>query len=308
MAVATRAAARVRERPRTVWTAYLWILPAFVPVLLFILYPVVHSIWLSFYNVFLLRPRPLAFQGLRNYEELITAEKDILPITIQTVEWMVVVVAGSMLVGFVFAIGLNQRFRWRTLVRALIFVPWVLPEVVVAAIWKYMLDGANGIVNEFLVRIGVLQQYHPFLADPATSLASGMFVQIWRTYPFITIMLLAGLQTIPQEIYEAARVDGASRWQSLLHITIPQLRFPLSITSLTAAIWTVNSFSILWVLTEGGPLNSSTTIPIEVYKIAWQYYRFSRGAALSVLLFLAILVLAIWYVRTLRLTQRAEEA
>ena len=285
------------------FTGYTYVSPALGLVLLMILFPVAEAIRMSFYRVYLLKPGT-PFVGLQMYTRLL-GDENITLVLHNTAFWVIAITFFSMLMGLGLALVLNRTFRFNDFVSALLFLPWVLPEVVIATIWQWMLDGGVGIINEVLVRIGLIKSYYPWLASEKTVLSGCTAVLVWRTYPFATIMVLAGLKAIPSELNEAAKVDGASGIQIFCHITLPQLQYVLLICTLIVFIWTINQFGIPWVMTQGGPLYFSTTIAIYIYRLAFRAFRLSQGAALSTLLFLIILVFSIIYLKVLGVVKEA---
>lgn len=292
---------QMTRKQREALTGLVYIFPAFVLIGMFILYPAFHGLRLSFYRVHLVRPgRP--FVGLAQYAAVL--HDPLFPLTVKnTLVYTAVVVPTALCFGLIFALALNKDFPFKNIVRALVFIPWVLPEIVVASFWKYMLDGHSGIINELLVRMHIIDSYKAWFGSKETALITAALVMAWRTYPFMTILLLGGLQVIPRELYEAAKVDGASVVQSFRYITIPLLRYVLAIAGIIATLWALQSFGIIYVLTGGGPMDSSRIISLTIYDIGFSFFRLGRAAAFSGLLFVVVLTLAIIYVRQLKVME-----
>jgi len=284
-------------------TGYAYSTPALGLVLLMIIFPVAEAIRMSFYRVYLLKPGA-PFVGVQMYTRLLE-DKNITLVMHNTILWLLAITFFSMLIGLGLALILNRSFRFNDFISVLLFLPWVLPEVVIATVWRWMLDGGVGIINEVMVWMKLIKSYYPWLASEGTVLPACIAVLIWRTYPFVTIMVLAGLKTIPAELNEAAEVDGASKLQIFWYITLPQLQYVLLICTLIVFIWTINQFGIPWVMTQGGPLYFSTTLAIYIYRLAFWAFRLSQGAALSTILFLIILVFSIIYLKLLRVVKEA---
>jgi multiple sugar transport system permease protein len=282
----------------------LYIIPALFFIGVFIIYPVLLAGRLSLHDVHLVRTqRP--FVGLEQYKDILADPLFWLYVR-NTITYAAIVLPTALILGMVFALTLNKEMPFKNILRAMVFMPWVLPEVVVASFWKFLLDGNTGLLNEALLRLHLISSYQSWLGSQQTALATTALVMAWRTYPFMTILLLAGLQTIPVELYESAAVDGATAWQRFWHITLPMMRYVLAVAGIVASLWSLQSFTIIYVLTGGGPFNSSRVLSLSIYDTAFRFFKLGRASALSVILFVAILGLAIVYVRQLRLTEEEE--
>lgn len=281
---------------------YLYVLPVVVLVCTLIIYPILHSMRLSFLNVYLLK-KTSSFVGLDQYKELLTKDPYLPLVANNTLWWIIIATVGSIGIGFLLALFLNVKVKFQNLLRILIFIPWIAPEVVIAGIWKYIFDGSSGILNEVLLRLGLIDAYVPWLSSIKTVLFADVFVQIWRNYTFVTILFLAGLQAIPKELYESAEIDGATKFQLLIYITIPQLRTMIAFATLIIVLWSFNTFAIPFIMSAGGPLYRSTIIPIYIYNIGIQFFKISKAAALSNMLFVFIFIFSITYVFSLKVTK-----
>ncbi|MHB1653858.1 MAG: carbohydrate ABC transporter permease [Desulfitobacteriaceae bacterium] len=285
-----------KTRGMEIIAGYLFIAPAIIMLLVLIIYPIFRGFVLSFTDSNLLKSWTYNFNGLENYRTIF-ADEVVREVLFNVFKFALTVVTITIILGLFLGIVLNSIKRAKNIIRALVFLPWVLPEVIVGSIWRWMLNGDKGILNSILVdKLHLLSNYVQWL-DESHALFSAAAVYIWRTYPFVTIMISAGLQSIPQELYESAEIDGANKWQTFLYITIPQLRFVLTISTLITTLWTINGFGILNVLTGGGPLNASTTLPILIYETAFQHYRMGLASALSVVQFVIVLIFSLIYLR-----------
>ncbi|QSB15360.1 sugar ABC transporter permease [Natronosporangium hydrolyticum] len=239
------------------------------------------------------------FVGLDNYVEMLGDRR------FRNALWVSLLFSvGSLVFQFViaFAIALvfNAGFRGQSWVRTLLLVGWVLPPVVSGSLFRWLLDGTFGLINHILVSVGLTQQAIFFLSDPTLALVSVTAASIWVGVPFLTVLLLAGLRTLPREIYEAAGVDGAGYWQSLRHMTLPLMK-PVSLTVLLlAAIWTFKAFDTIYIMTGGGPARATEVLPLYAYHMAFRVHDFSTGAAAAVVLMLFPLILGILYLRSAR--------
>jgi multiple sugar transport system permease protein len=296
------AIAAVRARRRVSYRQiypYLLIAPALGVLALVLLYPFVNGVWISFHQDTLMsRSRP--FVGLDNYRAVFAIPQFGSVMRISLV-WTIGSVVTEAVLGVLIALMLNRSFRGREVFRALLLVPWVMPAVVTAVIWRWLYHAEFGVVNQVLGPLGIVPDKQNWLGDPATALWAVMVANIWRGFPFWMTMILAGLQAIDPEIYQAARVDGASGWQLFRHITLPNLRLVLTITSILSFVGNFNNFTLIYALTGGGPVDSTKILPIFIWETAFKFTRFGEAAALAtffaVLMAIAILV----YARALRL-------
>ena len=280
------------------FSSYLYILPPVVIILVFIIIPIFYAIDLSFYNVHLIKPR-VRFVGLKNYLYILH-NSTFWEIFYNSMRWIGFGVLGTLLIGLGLGLFLNLEFRFNSLVRGLIFIPWIMPEVCVAFAWRWMLNSEMGVINEILKRLNLISNYVAWLAEPRMVLYVCLFVAIWRIYPFIALMILATLHGIPKELYEAGAIDGANFWQRFWYLTFPQLRYALTIGALLTIIWLMNSFTTVFIMTEGGPLHYSEILPVLIYKTAFQSYRLSRAAAISMINFTLLLIFSLIYLWVFR--------
>jgi multiple sugar transport system permease protein len=201
--------------------------------------------------------------------------------------------------GMAIALLINRAFFGRGVVRAAVLVPWAIPTVISALMWKFMFDGQNGIVAKWFEIIGIVPDMGELLTTKAGSMFAVIFADVWKTTPFMALLLLAGLQTIPSSLYEAANVDGASKVQQFFHITLPLMKSTILVALLFRTLDAFRIFDLIYVLTGGGPANSTETITIYAYKTMFAQMDFGRGSALSVVVFLCVAIISILFVRWL---------
>lgn len=211
----------------------------------------------------------------------------------------IISVALELILGLAIALLINRQFRGRGIVRASVLVPWAIPTVVSAMMWKFMFDGQNGIMAKFFHSIGLIPDMGTLLTSKYWSMFAVIFADVWKTTPFMTLLLLAGLQTIPSSLYEAAHVDGASRMQQFFRITLPLLKPTILVTLLFRTLDAFKIFDLVYVLTGGGPANATETISIYTYKTMFAQMNFGEGSALSVIGFICIAIISIIYIRFL---------
>lgn len=275
---------------------YVFLVPALLLVGAVILYPLASGVVLSFHNAQLLRPGRDGFVGLDNYLALLS-DPVAWTALVNTVIW----VGGSVLlqigVGIGVALLLDGRYRGVGAVRVLVLLPWFLPSVVVAHMWSMMLDARFGVLNDILVRMGILGAPQAWFADPATALLSVMFIELWWSVPFFALFLLAGLQAVPEDLVDATRVDGASSLQRFRYLTLPFVRPVIVVAAVLQVIRLANSPDLLNILTGGGPGRVSMTLSLYAFRTAYSKFDFGYAAAISVVLLLGLSVFTVVYIR-----------
>ena len=294
----------VRRRPEwqrqwlreEVILGYALLTPAVIILALMIGYPAFSGIWYSFQNKMIGFANP-HFVGLDNYTSLLK-DPAVWKSVWRSLYFAVISVSIKLPLGLAVALLLNQTFFARGTVRGIVLLPWSLPLVVSVLIWSWMYSDLFGIFNSLLMKAHLIEQPINFLGNPNLAMPSVIVVNIWRGFPFFAINLLAGLQSIPEDLYEAARVNGASRWQLFRHITLPGLRTVIMIITLLSFIWTFNDFTSIWVLTRGGPGTATEVFTIVTYKIAFIGLEIGKAAALPVMLMPFFTLLIIWLTRT----------
>ena len=273
--------------------AYLFLAPAIIAIVSVLFYPIVNLFITSFYSPETFT-RPSEFIGLKNYESVLNDPA--FPRAVRnTFIWTFGVSIGQVLLGMYFALILHRRFPGRWLARMLVIVPWVLPGIVVAVTWRFMYHQDLGLINNSLRAIGLGHLAHSWLGDPNTAMPAVIVVGIWKGFAFYTLMFLAGLQTIPTELYESAKIDGAGERQQLFRITLPLLRPVIVTSTILGLIWTSNYFDAIFVLTAGGPARSTETLPMFIYNTAFAYYHFEEGMAGSNILMFIVLSILVSY-------------
>jgi multiple sugar transport system permease protein len=258
-------------------------------------FPIVYSLWLSLTDLVVSRPRSGRYVGLANYAELFRNGVFLASLW-KTGYYSAVFLAGTLVLGMLVALLLNQRFHGRNFVIGCLLIPWAIPKVVNGLIWKWIYDGNYGILNAALVALGVTREYKFWFGEsPLLGMLLIAAADIWKLVPFVALVLLAGLQTIPQTLYDAAKVDGAGAMQRFRLVTIPQLRYPLIIILILQTTAAVKLFDIIAVLTEGGPGDRTMVTYYYIYRIAFGYMKTGLAAAGAYFVSAIILVLAVAY-------------
>jgi multiple sugar transport system permease protein len=252
----------------------------------------------------LIRPQDYRFVGLGNYLRLVRDDTFWLTLWNSFV-WVFGSVSFQFLGGFAAALLLHQSFRGRAFVRTVTLIPWIVPGVVVALIWEWLYQPNYGVINDLLFRLGWLTERVAWLSDPNLAMPAVIATNVWRGVPFFAVMLLAGLQAIPDELYEAARVDRATVGQRFLHVTLPLLRPIIVVATATRVVWTFNYADLIFVMTSGGPANATQITSTYTLLQAYSNLDFGYAATLSVILLVIMLAFTVVY---LRLTRGIESA
>jgi len=282
--------------------AYVLLIPLVLTLFILLAYPIASAIWIT------LQDKTIGmvgrFIGLENYRELLLNDAFFWQVVRNGFVFTLGSVFLKLIAGMIMALVLNQPMRWRGLWRGVLLMPWVAPTVVTALSWRWILD-LTGVLNLTLRDLGLMKTSIPWLAQYGTALLSLVLVNAWRGFPFFGITLLAGMQAIPQELYEAAEMDGASIWQRFRFVTLPSLRTVILVVTILSVIWTFNDFSIVWLLTGGGPGHATDVFATYTYKLGFVTSRLGYGQTVSVIL-APVLILIIMLLSPLMLRGEAE--
>jgi len=277
------------------YLAYALIAPAAIYIILIVAWPLLETIRLSFTNSSLAGED---YVGLENYQKMFSSKK-FNGIVTRTFVWMFFSVSLKLIIGLIGAVLLNANLKGRSIFRVLVMPPWVVPIAIGMLGWLWLYNGYFGIIAGVGMRTGILDGPFGFLAYKQSAFISTIIADVWVGTPMVTVFFLAAMQGVPRDLYEAAYCDGASRWDRFFKITLPQITPVIITMSLLSAIWTFNSFEIIWILTEGGPRGSTTTLIIDTYKQALGNYKFGRGAARAVVVMILLMLFAGFYLALL---------
>jgi len=283
-------------RNRNNGTAYALLAPALLILGLVILYPLLNTLWQSLQHHVLTRPYQDGFVGLDNYAQAI-ADAEVREAAWRTVLFTVCAVGAKLALGMLGALLLNVKMRGAAWVRSFYMLPWLVPSVVAALVWRWIFNDQFGIANEMLQRVG--GPAINWLGQDVTAMFAVILVDVWRGLPLMTLLLLAGLSTIPRETIEAAMIDGSNAWQRFWRVVLPQLRTVLIMAGTLSLIGTFNSFNIIWVMTGGGPAHATDILVTHVFRTAFQGFDFGYASALAILILLLITLLTALYRRLL---------
>jgi multiple sugar transport system permease protein len=286
-------------RMRRHWADYLYVAPAILVMVLVIGYPLVYTVYLSFFDTEA-RTLEWTYTGISNYDAILTdGSLDFWKTTRNTLYWTIGSTFFAFVLGFGSALVVQRQFIGRGIVRAILLIPYVISHVAAAYVWRWLLHSDYGLVSGTLIEWGVIDRPLVLLDAINNAMPTLILVNVWKEFPFVMIMLLAGLQTVPDQLLRAARVDGAGPWQQFIHVTVPHLKGVILITTLLLFVVNLNSFTLVWLMTGGGPADATQIWITEIYKQAFTSLRYGLASAYSVILFLIMLSLGYFYVRAL---------
>lgn len=280
--------------------AALLVAPAMAVIALVAFYPLGHALWLSLWKINLrFANTPWVFVGLGNYVDAITDDARWLNALRVTLTITFTSLLAEFVLGMIFALVMNQSFKGRALVRASVLIPWSLTTVVSARMWQVIYHASYGVFNRILVDIGLIDAYKPWIISPVFTIWAMIGADVWKTTPFVALLLTAGMQLIPGELYEAAAIDGATAWDRFWRITFPLLRPTMLVALLFRMIDVFRMLDLPFVLTGGGPGQATETLSLYTYRVIFTDLKFGGGSALAVLTFLMILGTAFIFIRVL---------
>lgn len=277
---------------------YLFVLPAFLYMVIFVGYPIVDNIILSFQDVTMktLTAAHKPFAGLDNYLAIFS-DAVFCKALWNTLLFTVCCLILQFLIGFVLAVFFNQNFRFSKPVRGLLMMPWMIPITVTALIFKFIFGTDVGILNYILQSFGLIKENIDWLTSSSTAMFAIICANVWIGIPFNMILLSTGLTTIPQELYESASIDGANKVQSFLKITLPLLKPTIESVLILGFIYTFKVFDLVYVMTGGGPVNSTHMLSTYSYKLSFEMFKYSKGSAVANILLVILLIVGIFYLK-----------
>ncbi len=282
-----------RKIGKNCW-GYIYIAPAFLFVFAVMMLPLIYTLIMGFIKTDLFTGKT-EFVGIKQFARIFGDPYFRLAIK-NTLLWTVGSVVFQFVIGFIIANILNAvHIRGKTIIRILLMVPWVLPSVVSAMVWDWSYHPDFGIINEILKRAGMITQSINWTSSGATALLSAIIVNVWKMVPFVVLMTEAALQGVSQDLKEAARVDGAKSYQVFFHIIMPEISPSVNTTILLLSIWTMNAFTFIYLLTEGGPAHSSEILSLYIYRQAFKNYDFGSASAAASVLFVITAAIALLY-------------
>ncbi len=275
------------------WLIWVFLAPASVLLAALMYYPMIGTVIESFFDSSFISATP-KFAGFEVYRKVL-ATRDFSEVLWNSIYWTLGVVALQNLFGFFTALLLNEHIPGRGMLRALVLLPWILPGVVTAILWRFMYDPQLGLINSLLIRFGLMDEGAAWLADSSTAMAAVIFAAVWKGFPFSALIYLAALQNVDREQLEAATIDGAGAWRRLWDVTLPALRSVVVVNVVLTLILTFNYFDMVWVLTRGGPQNATHIFPTKIFELGFGQFRFGEAATYGVFSIMVLAVLVSLY-------------
>lgn len=288
------------KRNKEKWIPYLFISPTVLLIIGFMFYPLINIFYYSVQHYDLTTPYYNGFAGLENFKKIFTEDPLFFSSLRISLKWVIAQVGLQLVFGMILALLLNQTFKFRAFIRAAAFTPWAISGVLASVMWSLMYNEHMGVVNDILIKLGVIDEGKAWLADTSTVFSSVVIAELWRGIPFFAITLLAALQSIPEELYEAAKVDGAGRIKTFFYVILPQLKNTIVLTTMLRVIWEFNNVDLIFNLTGGGPANHTTTLTMYIAQQAIRDGNFGYGSALTVISFMILLIFVVLYMKMTR--------
>ena len=277
---------------------WIMILPATIIIAMALFYPVISTVVISFQDRSLFMPHLSRFVGINNYKNILSSQEFWSALKV-TIYFTVISVFAEFVIGLFTAILLNQNFKMKTFLRALVILPWAIPTVANGVLWQWIFDANYGALNGLLYQLGIIKDYVNWLGSPFLALNMVIIADVWKNCWFFTIVLLGALQTIPKSYFEAAEVDGAGFWSRLFKVTLPLLRPAIAVSLVLRTSEAFKVFDIIYIMTKGGPANGTQVLSYYVYHKSFEAMKLGEGAAISTVIAVVILAAAIFYTKIL---------
>lgn len=283
----------MKRKVKVDYARWVFVLPALIIVGVLLIYPIFSSLYYSMTTKHLIRPS-YDFIGLANYQAVLS-DSNFFKAFLTSIVWTICSLAGQLIIGFTSALAINRVKVGKGIYRTLMIIPWAFPSIVIALSWKWILNGVSGFLPNILVQLGICSELPQFLSDNSLVFLTLIFINVWFGAPMIMVNVLSALQTIPQDQYEAAQIDGASKLQQFWHITVPHIKIVVGLLVVLRTIWVFNNFDMIYLLTGGGPANATTTVPIYAYNMGWGTKMLGKSSAVTMLLLAFLLLVCIVY-------------
>ena len=283
----------MKRKAKADYARWVFVLPALIIVGVLLIYPIFSSVYYSMTTIQLIRPS-YDFVGLANYQAVLL-DPNFFKAFLTSIVWTICSLVGQLIIGFTSALAINRVKVGKSVYRTLMIIPWAFPSIVIALSWKWILNGVSGFLPNILVQLGICSELPQFLSDNSLVFLTLIFINVWFGAPMIMVNVLSALQTIPQDQYEAAQIDGASKLQQFWHITVPHIKIVVGLLVVLRTIWVFNNFDMIYLLTGGGPANATTTVPIYAYNMGWGTKMLGKSSAVTMLLLAFLLLVCIVY-------------
>lgn len=279
------------------YTPYILIGPTVLMTVIVMFLPVLRVFYLSFQNYNYLKMYANGYAGIENYVKLFTKDDTFRDAIVVTIKWVFCEISLQLLIGLTVALALNQRFKGRSVVRAISFIPWAVSGVLTTMLWLLMYNEHIGIINRIFVALHLLEEPRAWLGNTSTALGSVIVAELWRGTPFFAVTFLAALQSIPVELYESAKVDGCGAVLRFIKITLPFLKDSIVLTTLLRCIWEFNSIDLIYTMTNGGPMRLTTTLSVYMMQTAIVKSNYGYASAIGVVCFISLTIFALVYLK-----------
>lgn len=283
----------MKQKVKFDYARWIFVLPALLVVGTLLIYPIFSSLYFSMTTKHLIKPA-YDFIGLANYKAVLS-DPNFFRAFLTSILWTIFSLVGQLFIGFTSALAIHRIGRGKGIYRTLMIIPWAFPSIVIALSWKWILNGVSGFIPNLLVQFGFCNTLPQFLSDNSLVFGTLLFINVWFGAPMIMVNVLSALQTIPQDQYEAAQIDGASRIQQFVHITMPHIKVVVGLLVVLRTIWIFNNFDLIYLITGGGPANATTTVPIYAYNMGWGTKMLGKSSAVTMLLLAFLLLVSIVY-------------
>ena len=283
----------MKRKEKVDYARWIFVLPALLVVGVLLIYPIFSSLYYSMTSKHLIR-LTYDFIGMANYKEVLT-DPNFYKAFLNSILWTIGSLLGQLFIGFTAALAINRVKVGKGIYRTLMIIPWAFPSIVIALSWKWILNGVSGFIPNMLVQLGICSELPQFLSDSSLVFLTLIFINVWFGAPMIMVNVLSALQTIPQDQYEAAQIDGASKFQQFWFITVPHIKIVVGLLVVLRTIWVFNNFDIIYLLTGGVPANATTTMPIYAYNMGWNTKLLGRSSAVTMLLLAFLLLVCVVY-------------
>ena len=284
---------------------HLFMLPAYIVLLTCMGYPLINTLRLAFSNYKLTAKNKISFAGFDNFSKIFN-DPQIGMIAMNTLKFVVITLLLQLTLGFILALALKKPFKGRGIYQAVVFTPWAFSGFLVGLIFQWMFNGEYGLINDVLLKLGLIEEKISFLGTPGVSLWTVIVALVWQGIPFFGIMLLAALQSVPEELMEAAKIDGANALGRFWNVTIPCIKPTIVVTVLLRTIWIFNNADLIYIMTKGGPANTSDTLSSYMFIKAYSTLDFGFVSALGVLFMMGLTIYILWFMKITKYNQAGD--
>ena len=283
---------------------YVFVYPIFITISTLVIGVLIYNIKMSFQDIRLIGGSDQNI-GWQTYSDVFD-RRETITVILNSLKFNIVSTVLVVFFGLGTALILSEKIRGFRFIQGTMLIPWVMPGVVVAGVWKWMLNSQSGIINKHLVDFGILDQGFAWLGNPHTAIYSVSLAMVWRLFPIFALVMIAGIHGVDEQIYESAKIDGANKWQEIFFITLPSIKYQILTMSVLCLIWITNNLVLVNVMTSGGPVYYSMTLPLYIYKLGIQFGNMSQASAATMINFFLLLTFGIIYFTILSQSQKRD--